>query len=59
MFYKLRDKGMPIYNLESVSTWRKSNINPFRSKALRIDGNKGVAYKSSQVNKTVPSRDEV
>ncbi len=52
MVYKLRDKGMPIHSIESASLWRKKNINPFRSKALRIDGNKGVKYKSPQVNKT-------
>jgi len=59
MVYKLRDKGMPIDNIESANEWRKSNINPFRSKALRIDGNTGVKYKSPQVNKTVSSRDRV
>ena len=36
MVYKLRDKGMPIDNIESANEWRKSNINPFRSKALRL-----------------------
>lgn len=59
MVYKLRDKGMPIDNIESANEWRRTSINPFRSKSLRIDGNKGVAYKSPQVNKTVSSKNEV
>ena len=59
MIYKLRDKGMPIDNLASAKVWRASNINPFRSKALRIDGNKGVKYKSHQVHKTASIKDMV
>ena len=59
MVYKLRDKGMPIDNIESANEWRNRNINPFRSKALRSDGNKGVKYKSPQFNKNALSRDRV
>ena len=39
MVYKLANQGMPIDTLESAVAWRNKNINPFTSKALRIDGN--------------------
>ncbi len=50
MVYKLANQGMPTDNLEAAVEWRKRNINPFRSKALRIDGNKGVKYQPVKVN---------
>ena len=59
MVYKLRDKGMPTHNMEVAVAWRKKNIDPFRSKALRIDGNKGVKYKSPQVDKSTSIRERV
>lgn len=57
--YKLRDKGMPIDNIESAIEWRKRNINPFKSKELRIDGNTGVKYKSPKVNKSASTANKV
>src|SRR5687768_8306888 len=59
MVYKLRDKGMPMDNVDVAVEWRKTNIDPFRSKALRIDGNKGVKYKSPQVDKSTSIRERV
>jgi len=38
--YKM--KGMPTDSLESAIAWRKSNVDPFRSKSGRISGNTGV-----------------
>ncbi|MBA3755191.1 MAG: hypothetical protein H0X02_02710 [Nitrosomonas sp.] len=59
MVYKLANQGMPTDSVESALAWRKTNIDPFRSKALRIDGNKGVKYKSPQVDKSVSIRERV
>jgi hypothetical protein len=59
MVYKLRDKGMPTDNVQVAVEWRKRNIDPFRSKALRIDGNQGVKYQSPKVNKSASIRDRV
>ena len=36
MTNRYKAKGMPTDSLESALTWRKKNIDPFRSKAGRI-----------------------
>ncbi len=38
---RYRRQGMPTDSLESAIAWRKANINPFRSKTGRINGNRG------------------
>lgn len=42
-----RKRGMPD-SLEGAIAWRKSNIDPFRSKNGRIGGNSGVKYQSAK-----------
>ncbi len=60
MVYELRDKGMPTDNMEVAVAWRKrKSIDPFRSKALRIDGNKGVKYQPIQVNENAYNNEMV
>ncbi len=44
MANRYKAKGMPTDSLESAIAWRKSNIDPFRSKTGRIGGNSGVKY---------------
>lgn len=53
MVYKLRDKGMPTDNMEVAIAWRKSNVDPFRSKSGRIGGNSGAKYQPAKVNSKV------
>ena len=51
MTNRLIKQGMPR-DLDLAIAWRKSNIDPFRSKTGRAGGNSGKPYK---VNKTVPA----
>ena len=47
MTNRLIKQGMPR-ELESAIAWRKSNLQPFRTKSTRIGGNSGVQYQSRQ-----------
>lgn len=42
MANRYKSKGMPVHSVEAAITWRKSNVDPFRSKKGRIDGNTGL-----------------
>ena len=50
MIGKLKKQGMPVDSLEAAIEWRNSNLNPFRSKTGRIDGNSGKPRVSTQDN---------
>ena len=50
MVGKLKKRGMPVDSLEDAIKWRKANIDPFRSKTGRIDGNSGKPRVSTQDN---------
>ncbi len=47
-------KGMPTDSLESATAWRKSNIDPFRSKTGRIGGNTGAKSRHGKIKESSP-----
>ena len=54
MTNRYKAKGMPTDSLESALTWRKKNIDPFRSKAGRIGGgNTGIRRGAANKTKTI------
>ena len=57
MTYRLKNQGMPTDSLEAAITWRKRNIDPFKSKSGRIGGNSGTKYQPVQVNKNTIDHD--
>ena len=57
MVNRLKKRGMPTDSLDSAKSWRNRNLDITQTKSWRIDGNKGVKYKSPQVNKTLSIED--
>lgn len=55
---RLIKQGMPR-DLDKAIAWRKSHLQPFRTKSTRIGGNSGKPYQRGQINKTTPAPDEV
>lgn len=54
MVNKLKRQGMDGSSLVAAIAWRKSNLQPFRTKSTRICGNSGKPYQSvQQVNADV------
>ncbi|MBL8500476.1 MAG: hypothetical protein LZF85_07940 [Nitrosomonas sp.] len=51
MTNRLIKQGMPR-ELDLAIAWRKSNLQPFRTKSTRIGGNSGKPYQSVRVNET-------
>ncbi|WP_394808291.1 hypothetical protein [Nitrosomonas sp.] len=58
MTNRLIKQGMPR-DLDQAIAWRKSNLEPFRTKSTRIGGNSGKPYQSAQINKTAIASNEV
>lgn len=52
MANRYKAKGMPTDSLEAAIAWRKSNVDPFRSKSGRIGGNSGVKHGKGTVTAT-------
>jgi len=48
MANRYKRRGMPCSSLAAAQAWRKKNIDPFRSKSGRIDGNTGKRYGSGK-----------
>ena len=46
-------RGCPSDSLEAAIAWRERNLDFTQTKAWRIDGNKGVKYKSPTIDKSV------
>jgi len=58
MTNRLIKNGM-LRDLDLAIAWRKSNLQPFRTKSTRIGGNSGKPYQRVQVNKIESTQDEV
>ncbi|AEJ01852.1 hypothetical protein Nit79A3_2061 [Nitrosomonas sp. Is79A3] len=58
MTNRLIKQGMPR-DLDKAIAWRKSHLQPFRTKSTRIGGNSGKPYQSAQINKSAIASDEV
>jgi len=59
MAYRHKARGMPTNSFEAAKEWRRKNLDFTQTKSWRIDGNKGVKYKSPQINKTASIEDTV
>ncbi len=49
MVYKLADMGMPL-DLQAAIRWREKNLNFFKTKAGRIDGNRGKSREKIELS---------
>lgn len=59
MVNRLKRQGMPSNSLEAAIAWRKSNLEPFRTKFSRIGGNTGKKYQPTPKAATAYPAEEI